>query len=159
MKFSSTLLAVKDMEKSLKFYKEIFKQEVTMDLGWNKTLSCGLVLQSHFDELVGFPDENMKWKGYNMELYFETDDMDEFIAILEKHPEVEKVHDLKTHDWQQRVVRIFDPDGHMIEVGESMEKVAFREFDKGHNLEETQRITQHPMELVKIWHEHYLARK
>jgi catechol 2,3-dioxygenase-like lactoylglutathione lyase family enzyme len=36
MKFTTTLLAVRDMDKSLKFYKELFDQEVACDLGWNK---------------------------------------------------------------------------------------------------------------------------
>lgn len=45
MKFCSTLIAVKDMEKSLQFYKDLFGQEVILDLGKNKTLTCGLVLQ------------------------------------------------------------------------------------------------------------------
>ena len=33
-----------------------------------------------------------------------------------------------TYSWHQRDVRIYDPDGHLIEVSESMETVAFREI-------------------------------
>lgn len=155
MRFSATLIAVRDMERSLKFYKELFGQDVVCDFGWNKVLSCGLVLQLNFDRIADFPEEKMKFRTYNMELYFETDDMPSFLSLLESHPEVERVHELKEHSWHQRVIRIFDPDGHIIEVGESMESVAFREFDKGLSVEETAQVTQHPIETVLEWYENY----
>lgn len=158
MKFSTTLLAVCDMEKSLEFYKNIFNQQVICDLGWNKTLSCGLCLQLNFDKLVEFPRENMKFKAYNMELYFETEDMDAFASLLEAHPEVEILHGMKTYPWHQRVIRIFDPDGHIIEVGESMESVAFCEFDKGLSVEETAKEIQHPLDIVQAWHKNYIEK-
>ncbi len=155
MKFSTVVLAVRDMECSLAFYKELFDQEVACDLGWNKTLSCGLSLQLHFDELAGFPAERMQFKTHNMELYFETEDMDAFAARLALHPEVECLGELKTYPWRQRVIRIFDPDGHLIEVGESMEFVARREFEKGLSAEETARVIEHPLALVQSWYENY----
>lgn len=155
MKYSSTLLAVRDMDRSLTFYKELFGQEVICDLGWNKTLTCGLVLQLHFDKIADFPEESMVFKTHSMELYFETEDMDAFMSLLEKHPEVERLDCLKTYPWHQRGIRIYDPDGHLIEVSESMESVAFREFSLGHSVEETSKITQHPIELVNQWYENY----
>ena len=62
MRFETTLLAVKDMNKSLAFYKEIFGQDVKVDLGWNKTLTYGLTLQENFAKLLELPKENMKFK-------------------------------------------------------------------------------------------------
>ena len=155
MKFSTTLIAVRDMDKSLAFYKDLFGQDVACDLGWNKTLSCGLTLQLHFDKLCEFPTENMQFRPYNMELYFETEDMDAFVELLSSHPEVELMHQVKKYPWQQRVIRIFDPDGHIIEVGESMEGVAFREFEAGHTVQETAEVIQHPLPIVQQWYEKY----
>ena len=157
MKFSTALLAVRDMDRSLAFYKAIFGQDVVCDLGWNKTLSCGLTLQLHFDTLAEFPAEKMRFKPYTMELYFETEDMDAFLTLLEAHPEVERLHEVKTYPWLQRVVRIFDPDGHMIEVGESMESIACREFAAGRTAEEVAERIQHPLGLVQSWYERYAA--
>jgi len=156
MKYSATLLAVRDMERSLAFYKNLFGQEVVCDLGWNKTLTCGLVLQLYFDRIAEFPADSMTFKTHNMELYFETEDMDGFIALLDAHPEVERLDSLKTYPWHQRGIRIYDPDWHLIEVSEGMESVAFREFDLGKTVEETAEITQHPLDLVMRWHENYL---
>lgn len=124
MKFCTTLIAVRDMERSLRFYRNLFGQEVTQDLGWNKTLTCGLTLQEHFDELAGFPAETMKYQPNTMELYFETETFDEFLTLLREYPDVELLHEPKTFPWLQRGVRIFDPDGHLIEVSESMYSVA-----------------------------------
>lgn len=155
MKFETTLLAVKDMSKSLAFYKEIFDQDIKIDLGWNKTLTCGLTLQENFDKLLELPKENMKFKTYNMEIYFETEDMDNFMEQLRNHPEVEIVHELKTYPWKQRVIRIFDPDYHIIEVGESMKSIAFKEFKKGLSVKEVAKEIEHPFDIVNNWYKEY----
>ena len=55
----------------------------------------------------------------------------------------------KKHDWQQRVVRIYDPDMHIIEIGESMAVIAKRYLAQGHSIEETAKIIQHPVEFVR----------
>ena len=38
---------------------------------------------------------------------------------------------VKEHSWGQRVVRFYDPDGHLIEVGESMRQVVHRFLAQG----------------------------
>ena len=43
---------------------------------------------------------------------------------LEKYyPTVKYVNKLMTHSWGQKVVRFYDPDGNLIEVGTPMGKV------------------------------------
>lgn len=155
MKFCTTLIAVKDMEQSLQFYKDLFDQEVTQDLGWNKTLTCGLTLQEHFDKLAGFQAETMKYHSNTMELYFETENFDEFISLLSKYPDVEILHEPKTFPWLQRGVRIFDPNGHLIEVSESMYSVVCRQFKQGKGVEETAELIAHPLNVVQAWYEEY----
>ena len=44
MKFQAALLVVKNMERSVKFYKEVLGLRVTMDLGANVTLTGGVAL-------------------------------------------------------------------------------------------------------------------
>lgn len=155
VKFCTTLIAVRDMSKSLQFYHDLFGQEVAVDLGKNKSLACGLALQEGFDELAGFPTETMHFHSNTMELYFETEDFDGFLALLDKHPEVERLHGPKTFPWLQRGIRIFDPNGHLIEVSESMPSVAYRQFAQGKTVEEAARLIQHPLPLVQSWYEGY----
>ncbi len=84
-----------------------------------------------------------------MELYFEEEEFDLFIARLKTMPDIRYVHDVVEHPWGQRVVRIYDPNFHMIEIGESMEVVIRRCLVKGMSVEETAAKTQHPRELVE----------
>ena len=152
MKYCNTLIAVSDMPASLQFYKDLFGLDIAVDLGWCKALTCGLTLQEHFDEIAGFPAETMRYRSNTMELYFETEDFESFIALLDAHPEVERLHAPRTYPWLQRGIHIFDPDGHLIEVSESMYSVACRQFDAGKDIEETARLTQHPIHVVQAWH-------
>lgn len=149
IRYELPLLAVRDVEVSKRFYEELFDQQVTLDLGRNVTLSGGFALQQDFDWLVGIPKSTILHQSNNMELYFEVDDFDAFLDRLTSHPDVDLVHPAKKYEWQQRVVRLYDPDWHMIEVGESMAVIARRYLDEGHSVEQTAEIIQHPVEFVE----------
>lgn len=149
MKFGCALIAVKDVEVSKKFYGELFDQTVVMDLGWNVTMSGGFALQQEFPWLCGFPKEKLVEKSHNMELYFEAEDFDAFMQKLAARNDIEYLHQPKTYEWKQRVVRIYDPDGHIIEIGESMAVIARRYLDAGSSVEQTAEIIQHPVEFVQ----------
>lgn len=148
LRFQLPLLAVRDIEVSKSFYSRLFDQNVVLDLGKNVTLSGGFALQEDFAWLTGLEAGSVISRSHNMELYFETDDFDGFLKKLGSCPGVELVHPPMTHDWHQQVVRIYDPDGHMIEIGEAMDTVARRFMDLGHSIEETAGLIQHPVEFV-----------
>ena len=120
-----------------------------MDLGRNVTVSGGFAVQEGLDWLLDIPKETLVWRPRNMELYFEVEDFDVFLEKLAAYPEVEQVHPPKKHEWQQRVARIFDPDGHIIEIGESMKVIAQRYLRMGCSVEETAQIIQHLAEFVE----------
>lgn len=149
MKFQLPLLAVQDVEVSKAFYNQLFEQEVVLDLGKNVTFSGGFAIQEDFAWLTGIDPVSVVGKSHNMELYFEVEDFDEFLLRLEKHKEVELVHPPQKYEWQQRVVRIYDPDFHMIEIGESMQVIAKRYLSKGYSVEQVSKIIQHPAEFVQ----------
>lgn len=149
MEFKLALLAVKDVEISKKFYQELFDQEVVLDLGKNVTFSGGFAIQEDFAWLTELPVDSVMRKSHNMELYFEVDDFDEFMWKLEAYDTVKYVNYPLMHDWKQRVVRIYDPDFHIIEIGESMSMIAKRYLKEGHSVEETAKIIQHPVEFVR----------
>jgi len=120
MEFKLALLAVKDVEVSKRFYGELFEQKVTLDFGRNVTFSGGFAIQEDFAWLTDISTQSILQKSNNMELYFEVDDFDVFFEKLKEYPNIEYVHEPKKHEWKQRVVRIYDPDYHMIEIGESI---------------------------------------
>lgn len=149
MKFKLPLLAVNDIDKSKKFYIELFEQTVTLNLGKNITFSGGFAIQQDFARLTEVEPQSVAKKSHNMELYFEVDDFDEFLIRLEKYGNIEFVHLPKQYEWKQRVVRIYDPDFHMIEVGESMEIIARRYLSQGKSAEAVAEIIQHRVEFVQ----------
>lgn len=149
IKYRLPLLAVRDVEISKQFYHDLFDQEVALDLGRNVTFSGGFAIQQDFDELTDVPKSTILHQSNNMELYFEVDDFDAFMEKLRGILDVELVHPPKTHEWHQRVVRLYDPDWHMVEVGESMEVVARRLMQEGNTAEQTAQMIRMPLEFVE----------
>ncbi|WP_251318541.1 VOC family protein [Flintibacter muris] len=150
MKYCSSLFAVRSIEEAKTFYQEVLGQKIILDHGTNVTFEGGFALQEGFAGLVGFPEDNVRWKPWNGELYFETEDLDADAARV-KESGVELVHDVKEYPWGQRVLRFFDLDGNLIEIGESMRSVGLRYVAQGMSDEEVARRTQHPVELVRLW--------
>ncbi|MGL5257567.1 MAG: VOC family protein [Proteocatella sp.] len=137
MKYICTLIAVKDIEKSKQFYREVLEQEVVLDFGANVTLSGGFALQSSesWKEFIHKEENEIAYGNNAAELYFEEDDMDKFIDKIDKL-NLKYVHKLKEHSWGQRVIRFYDLDGHIIEVGENLAVVAKRFKDGGMSIQE-----------------------
>lgn len=120
MKLKNILIVVKDIEKSRQFYHDLFGLEVVLDNDGNMILTEGLVLQ---DEKIWmeFLEKDIIPKSNSCELYFEEQDIEAFIEKLEKlYPEVQYVNRLMTHSWGQKVIRFYDLDGNLIEVGTPM---------------------------------------
>jgi len=117
MKLKNVLIVVKDIEKSRQFYHDLFGIDLVLDNDGNMILTEGLVLQ---DEKIwrAFLDRDIVPKSNSCELYFEEQDIESFVEKLERlYPTIEYVNHLMTHSWGQRVVRFYDLDGNLIEVG------------------------------------------
>lgn len=150
MKFKLPLIVVKDMAQSRKFYEEVLNQQVVMDFGANITFAGEFSLQTK-DTWVDFirkAEKDIVEKPDNFELYFEEERFEEFVEPL-KGFEIKYVHNVIEYPWGQRVLRFYDPDMHLIEVGESMVTVVRRFIEQGLSVEETAERTMHPIEFVK----------
>lgn len=136
MRFSTTVISVADVNAARKFYEDLFGLELYQDYGINISFTCGLSLQQEFDWLVSLPKSEIMKKPNNMELCFEETDFDAFLEKLEKYPAIEYIGDVIEHSWGQRVVRFYDLDGHIIEVGEDMKMVINRFLTAGMTMDE-----------------------
>ena len=117
MKLKNILIVVKDINRSRQFYHDLFGLEMILDNDGNMILTEGLVLQ---DERIwrDFLGRDIIWENNSCELYFEEPDVEGFVKKLEQYyPEVRYVNQLMEHRWGQKVVRFYDPDGNLIEVG------------------------------------------
>lgn len=136
MKYNCTVISVADINAARKFYDDLFGLEVFQDYGRNIAFACGLALQQDFDWLVHLPKESILKKSNNVELCFEEQDFDSFLHKLKKYPNIECLGEVIEHSWGQRVIRFYDLDGHIIEVGENMKMVIKRFLASGMTIDE-----------------------
>lgn len=136
MKYNCTVISVADINAARKFYEDLFGLEVFQDYGRNIAFTCGLALQQDFDWLVHLPKESILKKSNNVELCFEKQDFDSFLHKLKEYPNIECLGEVIEHSWGQRVIRFYDLDGHIIEVGENMKMVIKRFLASGMTIDE-----------------------
>lgn len=120
MKLKNILIVVKDIEQSKRFYHDLFGLDMVLDNDGNMILMEGLVLQ---DEAIWkkFLNKEIIPASHSCELYFEEPNLEAFVEKLERlYPDVQYVNRLMTHSWGQKVIRFYDLDGHLIEVGTPM---------------------------------------
>jgi len=147
MKYISTLIAVRDMDISKQFYHDVLGLNVVADFGANVTLDGGVVLQT-LDTWKSFiRTDSITLPNNAGELYFEENDMGTFCKHL-KTFDICYVHELFEHSWGQRVVRFYDPDKHIIEVGEKLDTVVLRFIEQGLSAEETAARMDIPLDFV-----------
>lgn len=99
---------------------DLFGLNTILDNDGNVILTEGLVLQDEkiWKEVL---NKDIIPENHASELYFEEPDIEAFARKLEKlYPNIRYVNRLMTHSWGQKVVRFYDPDGNLIEVGTPM---------------------------------------
>jgi len=154
-KFICPLLVVADMQRARSFYETVMGLNVIVDFGANITFegNFALHLKSHFQMLID--GKEIAMGGNDAEIYFEFDNMDEINNRLTQHG-VELVHPMREQPWRQRVIRFYDPDKHIIEIGESMEHLCFRLHNEGLSIEEITTISMMPESFVQTGIQKYI---
>lgn len=120
MRLRNVLIVVKDIEKARQYYHDLFGLDMILDNDGNMILTEGLVLQEE-KYWKQFLQRELVPKNNHCELYFEEKSIEEFVEKLERlYPNTEYVNRLMSHSWGQKVVRFYDLDGNLIEVGTPM---------------------------------------
>lgn len=151
LKFICPLIVVEEIAPSRKFYEGLLGQKVKFDFGQNVTFEgdFAIHLKSHFQQLLGAETQYpVLKKPHNGELYFETDEI-ELIDQQLHSAGVEFIHEVREQPWGQRVLRVYDPDGHIVEIGETMEAVVLRFHQQGMTLEQISEKSSMPIEFVE----------
>ena len=120
MRLKNVLLVVDDLENSIAFYKELFGLAVLKEFDGNVILTEGLVLQDKeiWKQMI---EREVSFDGNVSELYFVENDLKGFQEKLDQSAfEIHYLHKLKEYPWGQRAIRLYDPDGHLIEIGEAL---------------------------------------
>ena len=150
LKFDAPLIVVNNMARSRQFYEQLLGQKVKFDFGPNVPFEgFSLHLKSHFQSLLGDATQYpVIEKAHWGELYFETDELELFYQRL-KEAGVEFIHAICEQPWGQRVMRFYDPDGHIIEIGETMEAVVWRFYEQDLTIDLIMQRSSMPREFVE----------
>ena len=147
LKNSSTALFVKDIEVSKHFYRDVLGLTIDLDFGKNVIFKNGFAIweiQDHHIIPANLGLEKINDANVNrFELYFETEDLSGVFSHL-KSKDVRFLHGIHEESWGQRTIRFFDPDSHLIEIGESMKQFVCRFFHQGLTMEEISKRTGVP---------------
>ncbi len=125
--FYAPVIFVKDIKNSKNFYIDVLEQEIEHDFGKNIIFRSRVSLWEIDPNSEIASVKGNSSNGNTFELYFETTDIEGTLARLKKcDPDL--LHDLKTEPWGQKTFRLFDPDHHLVEIGESMQTFVSRIF-------------------------------
>ena len=127
LKFINTIVFVKDIRVSKAFYTEILDLKVIEDHGSIILFENHLAIHQARELAVTVwktdtPSGTDQPQGrHNLLLYFETSTLEDMFARLAD--QVKLIHPIQRQAWGQAVFRFYDPDGHVIEIGEPMKGI------------------------------------
>jgi catechol 2,3-dioxygenase-like lactoylglutathione lyase family enzyme len=145
--YRTALIFVRDVARSRQFYCNCLGQQVEYDFGQDIVFKGGFAIHDiqHISRLLhdrpapdGPPGKD------NLELYFESDDLDSVFKRLSDYG-VTFIHGIKQQPWGQRVLRCYDPDRHMVEIGEPISTFVRRFLEEGLSAEEAAARTSVPL--------------
>jgi len=152
LKNGTTVLFVRDILISKKFYSGILGFTIDLDFGKNVIYSNGLTIweiqESHIiPSTLG--NANISDRHSNrFEMCFETETLPKDFELL-KNNNVTFVHEVHEEPWGQRTIRFLDPDNHLIEIGESMKQFLTRFLESGMSIDEVSRRTSVKVEDIR----------
>ena len=150
--FQGSVIIVKDIKVSRIFYEELLGQKVMVDfgpfVGFEGGFSIWQVDRAYtilFDTQVNNPAV----LGHrNFELCFEDSDIHTIWERISSK-NVKLVHPLREQQWGQLVFRMYDPDEHIVEIGEPIPVFVSRFLAQGMSVEEVAERTSVPKEAIQ----------
>jgi catechol 2,3-dioxygenase-like lactoylglutathione lyase family enzyme len=122
-------------------------QKVEADFGENVSFGgFAIHLRPHYKMLID--NKEIVVGGNNFELYFEYDNVEQIVEEL-KTEKVEFVHELREQPWKQFVVRFYDPDKNIVEIGETLNHLTFRLYQQGNSFDEISKLTGLSKEFIE----------
>lgn len=141
---------VQDVEKSKNFYANILGQKITMDFGLNVAFEGNLAIWEKnyaLNTIFSENAKNVKVGSNNVEIYFESTNLEKLYQKLENEG-IKLLHPIAEAPWGKRSFRVYDPDNHIIEIGEPMSTVVIRLHQNGMSPEEITKKSMMPIEIV-----------
>ncbi|HOR07307.1 MAG TPA: VOC family protein [Candidatus Fermentibacter daniensis] len=158
MKYICSLIVVDDVKKSRYLYETILGCKVISDFGENVAFEGSFAIhqKDHFMKLIS--NNPVLKKSNSSELYFEDDEIEKTEKIIEDN-NFEFIHKIVEQPWKQRVLRFYDYDFNIIEIGEPLEHVAYRLYMENINIEEISKITYLTVDKINESIKYYKEKK
>jgi catechol 2,3-dioxygenase-like lactoylglutathione lyase family enzyme len=149
MQLTVTAIFVEDIEISKEFYVDALKQKVVMESkGAYVSFESGLALWQTKMATETIFGAQKSFDGQSFEICFETETLEEdFKKVTDMGAGV--ISKIEPQPWGQMVFRIFDPDGHIIEIAEPLAHTIQRFLDGGYSHEQVSQITHLPIEVIE----------
>ena len=151
VKYHSVAIFVRNIKISKEFYIGILEQVIDLDFGTNIGLKSGISLweinPNHMIPKELGIESITNEKISRFELYFETENIESVFKRLEKN-NVELLHSIHEESWGQKTMRFYDPDRHLIEVGETLETFVKRLSNENMTPEQVAEKTSIPLSAV-----------
>ena len=154
------LLAVSNMAKARSFYETVMEQKALNEFG-DDTIEyeSGFALQLNYAGILAGTKDfaphptgaklEVKPKSNSCQLAFEVEDLDYWVERIKSTEGIELVHDVAVYNWGQRVIRFYDYDGHIVELGEDLAVVVKRFLAQGLSVEEIVERFEVPLEFIQ----------
>jgi len=122
IKFAHNVVFVKDIHESKQFYAEALGINIILDY------TVFVLFENNFaihqaKELIQTiykadqPGIEEPQGHNNMDIYFESDEIETvYQQMVDRNVEI--IHPVEQQSWGQRVFRFYDPDHHIVEIGE-----------------------------------------
>ncbi len=120
IKFRNGIALVRDIKASRDFYTNSIGLKISKEYDNIIFFEDNFVIHSAdlFYEYINKPYHGEKMGGDNVDFYFTTSDLKGYSEKL-KANHVPFIHDIHKHEWGESVIRVYDPDGHILEIGDA----------------------------------------
>mgnify|MGYP000851908891 FL=1 len=147
--YTAAVLLTRQYDRMADFYRNVLEQKIRYDFDGCIQFESGLsIWQVREDHPVSKALSSRGGGNAALEICFETEDMDAQAARIAEAG-VMLAHGVIEENWGQRTLRFFDPDGNLVELGESMPAFCKRMHLSGMSVEEIRKRTGIQQNTVK----------
>ena len=149
--FHSTVIFCNELKEQRDFYEKFLEQEVAYDLGVCIVFKSGFTLWKlkkdyPISKELGYTYEPIG--NRNFELSFTTETFGDAVEKV-LLADLRLLHNVVEETWGQYTIRFYDPEGNLVEIGETLKSMAHRMKDEGKSVESIAEKSSLPLEYVK----------
>ena len=151
LQYHSSVIFCNDLQEQRDFYEKFLEQEVDRDFEGCIVFKNGFSLWKIKKEYpisaeLGYTYEPIG--NRNFELCFETETFGESVEKV-LLADLRILHNVVEEKWGQYTIRFYDPEGNLVEIGETMKCMAKRMHTEGKSAKEISDHSRFPIDYVQ----------